>query len=165
MADEMLEQMDFPLASIALSYDSFHPLDLARMGDMVTVLPEYGVGFHHLALNDKRDPASWQAKGPLQVLFRNATSTRHDYEGLKLMKHQAHWLMRWADKEGFRDIQIEAFHDAVDRVWNNPPPPFRGETASEVKTGEFEEVGEDGEKRNPFFPATQRLTKVYVTLK
>ncbi|EOD49641.1 hypothetical protein GTA08_BOTSDO03571 [Neofusicoccum parvum] len=163
--DELLAQMDFPLVSIALSYDSINALDHARMGELVNILPEYAEGFKYLALGDRRDPASWQATGPLQVLFRNATSTRRDYEARGLMKYQAHWLMRWAADKGFRGIQIEAFNDAVNHVWTNPPPPFKGEAVSTVLTGEIVEVQEDGSERRPFGKGTQRLTKCYVTLK
>ncbi|EKG17295.1 hypothetical protein MPH_05505 [Macrophomina phaseolina MS6] len=164
-AEDLLEMMDFPLVSIALSYDSAHPLDMARMVDMVGVVPQYAEGFHYLIEGDKREPASWQATGPLQVLFRNATSTRRDYEGRGLMKAQAHWLMRWAAEQGFRGIQIEAFNDAVNKVWTNPPSPFQGEAVSTVMTGEVVVQEEDGSVRRPFGPATQRLTRCYVTLK
>ncbi|KAL0257082.1 hypothetical protein SLS55_007892 [Diplodia seriata] len=164
-AEAMLDRMDFPLVSIALSYDSINPLDMSRMIPLTRVVPEYGEGFARLIAYDPRDPATWKATGPLQVLFRNSTSTRRDYEGRKLMKVQAHWLMRWAKEMGFRGIQIEAFNDAVRKVWTNPPPPFRGEAISEVKTGEEVVEEEDGTVRRPFGNSTQTLTRCYVTLK
>lgn len=164
-AQTLLDQMDFPLVSIALSYDSINPLDQSKLADLVGIVPEYGAGFGMLIANDPRDPASWQATGPLQVLFRNSTSTRRDYEGLGLMKRQAHFLMRWAAEKGFRGIQIEAFNDAVTKVWTNPPPPFKGEAISEVRTGEVVVKNEDGTVTRPFGNSTQVLTRCYVTLK
>jgi hypothetical protein len=44
---EMLAQMDFPLVSIALSYDDFVPLDPSKMKPLVAVLPEYPILFAH----------------------------------------------------------------------------------------------------------------------
>lgn len=164
-AESLLEQMDFPLVSIALSYDSANPLDMGRMVELVKVVPEYAEGFHYLIVGDTRDPDSWKATGPLQVLFRNSTSTRKDYEGMGLMKVMAHWLMRWAAEKGFRGIQIEAFNDAVTKVWTNPPSPFRADAVSTVYTGEVVVKEEDGTERRPFYPATQKLTRCYVTLK
>ncbi|OJD36329.1 uncharacterized protein BKCO1_12000133 [Diplodia corticola] len=164
-ASALLDAMDFPLVSIALSYDSIHPLDPARLAPLAPVLPAYGEGFARLIANDARDPASWRATAPLQVLFRNATSTRRDYEGRGLMKGLAHWLMRWAAAMGFRGIQIEAFNDAVAKVWTHPPPPFGGEAVSEVRTGEVVVEEGDGSVRRPFGESTQTLTRCYVTLK
>jgi hypothetical protein len=157
----LLDQMDFPLVSIALSYDAFDPLDMAQMEPLIACLPAFGTVYHELEERDTRDPASWQPTAHKQVLFRNATSTRHDYEGQGIVSGMARWLMREADSRGFRGIQIEAMHDAVHYTWANPLPPYKGIVASEFRTESF--VDEDGE--NPFEGAKQRVSKVYVELK
>ncbi|KAL3953961.1 hypothetical protein ACCO45_011917 [Purpureocillium lilacinum] len=161
----LLEQMDFPLASVALAYDSFQPArhgqdgradrGAARVSDLYTILGS----------RDRRDPEAWKAKAPGEVLFRNATSTRHDYEGMGIMGITARYMMREMAKQGFRGIQIECAADAVNYVWSNPPAPFKGEVVSDFDMGTYEEEGEDGQKRNPFYPSKQRATKVYCTLK
>ncbi|KAH8680772.1 hypothetical protein BX600DRAFT_428754 [Xylariales sp. PMI_506] len=163
--DQLLEQMDFPLASVALAYDSINALDMSKLSDIISYLPEFGIVYKVLGELDKRDPASWTATGPGQVLFRNATSTRAEYEGEKLMKLQAQYMMRKSAEEGFRGIQIECAHPAVTSVWSNPPAPFKGEIVAQFNTLTHEEVSEQGEKSHPFKPADVNLTKVYVTLK
>lgn len=159
--ERLLEQMDFPLVSVALSYDAFNPLDMEKMGPLMAVLPHFGPIYGVLMAGDKRDPETWQAKAHNEVLFRNATSTRHDYEGDKVMSGLARWLMREADAKGFRGIQIECVSDAVTHVWSKPPAPYKGVVASEFHTGTF--TDEEGKK--PFEPAQQRITKCYVDLK
>ncbi|UNI16847.1 hypothetical protein JDV02_003243 [Purpureocillium takamizusanense] len=161
----LLEQMDFPLVSVALAYDSFHPLDMDKMAGLIEVLPVYQDFYTVLAARDGRDPESWKAKGPGEVLFRNATSTRHEYEGKGIMGALARHMMREMAGKGFRGIQIECAADAVTHVWSNPPAPFKGEVVSEFDMERYEEEGEDGQKRNQFYPSKQRATKVYCTLK
>ena len=172
---QLLEQMDFPLVSVAMAYDGYNALDMEQMLPLIATLPCFAPVYHTLETLDPRDPKTWQATGPNQLLLRNATSTRHDYEGLGLMRKLANWLMRYADQEGFRGIQIECLADAVIHVWSHPPEPFGGGVVSEFQTESYEEEeveGEGGEKAgaekrmwNPFNGARQRCAKVYVDLK
>ncbi|OAL22695.1 hypothetical protein AYO20_11147 [Fonsecaea nubica] len=168
-ADQLAEQMDFPLVSIALAYDGFHPLDGEQIGPLIACLPLFGTFYHVLEVRDPRDPTSWQPTGEKQVLMRNATCTRHDAEGKGLMKALAQFLMRYAAEQGFRGIQIECFADAVTKVWSQPPPPFKGTIVSEFNTYDYEEEVEDeaGVKKTikPYGDLKQRATKVYCDLK
>ncbi|KAF2714512.1 hypothetical protein K504DRAFT_486404 [Pleomassaria siparia CBS 279.74] len=159
--ERLLAQMDFPLVSVVLSYDSVHPLDMDKMGPLMATLPHFGLFYHCLDEADRRDPASWKARAPNEVLFRNATSTRHDYEEHHLMSGTARWLMREAALKGFRGIQIECLHDKVTRVWSNPEEPFKGTIVSQVDMSS--KVDDEGKKI--FEPATQVGSKVYVDLK
>lgn len=166
--EKFLEQMDFPLVSIALSYDGSNPLDNDLLGPLMEILPAYGPIYGELLRLDKRDPASWKATGPKQVLMRNATATRIDYagNGQRLMKHLAHFVMREAKKNGYRGIQIETIHDAVNKVWLAalPDEGMTGEIISDIpNVGDMEETVE-GETRKPYALATQRVTKIYVTI-
>lgn len=157
----LLRQMDFPLVSVALSYDSFHALNMSKMEPLLTSLPHFGLAYHILAESDPRDPNSWKAKGAHEVLFRAATSTRRDYEGQGIMAGLARWLMREADAMGFRGIQIECLADAVSHVWSTPEPPYRGKVVSEFHTDTWKD-----EKGNfAWAPAHQKVTKVFVDLK
>jgi hypothetical protein len=160
-AQRLLQQMDFPLVSVALAYDAFNALDMSKMKPLLVALPHFGIAYHALEEGDSRDPESWKPKGPNEVLFRNATSTRRDYEGLGIMAQLARWLMREADAKGFRGIQIEAFNDAVTHVWSHPEAPYKGTIVSELHT----DTWKDEEGKLAFAPAHCRLTKIYVNLK
>ncbi|KAF2790751.1 hypothetical protein K505DRAFT_327367 [Melanomma pulvis-pyrius CBS 109.77] len=157
----LLAQMDFPLVSVALSYDAIDPLDMARMAALIDTLPLFGELYHHLEILDPRAPADWKPDAARQVLMRNATSTRRDYEEHHLMSGTARWLMREAAAEGYRGVQIEALHDKVAWVWSHPEEPFRGSVVSQVDMATF--VDEEGKK--VFEPATQTGSKIFVHLK
>jgi len=160
----LLEQIDFPLVSIALSYDQFHPLDMPRMMPFIQLLPLFGTLYGALAGGDKRNPADWSATATGQVLMRNGSATRVDYEGKGLMKGMAGWLMREAKLKGFRAIQIEGSHEAVSETWLHPPAPFTAELVASFDTATYEEDGPNGEKVHAFAPAKLLITKIYVTL-
>jgi hypothetical protein len=160
-AQRLLEQMDFPLVSVALSYDAANPVDMKKLEPLLAVLPHFGSVYSILAANDKRDPNSWMAQGPGEVLARNATATRGDYEGKGIMGGMARWLMREAALKGFRGIQIECLSDAVTKVWSTAEPPFRGAVVSEFDTGTWR----DEEGKLVFEPVQIRVTKCWVDLK
>jgi len=163
--EKLLEQMDFPLASVALAYDGINELEMAKVMPLIETMPQFGIVYAELLAGDKRDPTSWKPKGPGEVLLRNATSTRAEYEGQGLMKKLAQWLMREAAGRGFRGVQIECAHDAVTKTWLNPPEPFHAELISALETKDYVKEDEEGKKVRPFGEAaTQRLTKIYVTL-
>jgi hypothetical protein len=84
----------FPLVSVALSYDALNSLDHDKMAPLVATLPRYTTIFEVLGARDTRDPQTWQPTGPSQDLFRNATSTRHEYEGRGIMAGLARWFLR-----------------------------------------------------------------------
>ncbi len=67
---------------MALAYDGFNALEMDKMGPMMAVLSAFGVVYALLGNGDKRDPDSWKPRGLGEVLLRNATSTRHDYEDM-----------------------------------------------------------------------------------
>ena len=161
----LLQQMDFPLVSIALGYDGSKPLDMPRLAPLMEVLPVFGPFFGILESLDKRDPATWKAQGPREVLMRSGTATRADYEGRGLAKKLAYWLMREAAGQGYRGIQIEAAHDAVTDTWLHPPHPFKSELISKFDMATWEEEDEEGRKIRLFEPSKQVCTKIYVTLK
>ncbi|KAJ0417425.1 hypothetical protein BJY00DRAFT_206324 [Aspergillus carlsbadensis] len=173
-AAEVLHEMDFPLASIALAYDAANPIDMARVAPLIRALPDFATFAPRLEARDTREKSSWEATGPAQVLKRMGTATRVDYMGLGITKTMAHWLMYHVSERGFRGISIECYHDAVNHIWMHPPEPFRAEGVAVFRVDEYEyekekegENGEDaaGEVVRPYGHVGQALSKVYVHLK
>ncbi|KAJ4387081.1 hypothetical protein N0V93_007668 [Gnomoniopsis smithogilvyi] len=161
---EILERMDFPLVSVALAYDGFDKLDMNRLSPLIACLPAFGIIYHTLDKLDPRPSESWRNPAERNVLLmRNATSTRHEYEGQKLMSTLARHLMRTAAAKGFKTANIECIADRVSYVWANPPSPFRGEIVAQFETEDFEMTDEDGNRVNPLRPAKQRVTRVCTT--
>jgi hypothetical protein len=167
--EQLLEQMDFPLVSVAMAYDGINALDMSQIMPLMECLPLFGTVYHALEERDTRAAESWKPTAEKQVLMRNATSSRHDVEGKGVMKALAQFLMRYAYEQGFRAIQIECLADAVTKVWSQPPPPFKGTVVCEFNTHELEEEVEvDGVKKTikPFGEkCRQRATKVYCDLR
>ncbi|RFU72739.1 hypothetical protein TARUN_9519 [Trichoderma arundinaceum] len=157
-AKDLLEQMDFPLVSVAMAYDSFDPLNLEKLVDMMAALPGFGPAMTSLNAVDKRNIDSWRATGPGQVLFRAATSTRQDYEGKGLMKALAHYLMRASAAKGFRAIQIECVSDAVIHVWSHPPEPFHTDLVGDINSMDVKAEDKTGAKYYALRPSKQRLS-------
>ncbi|KAG8157712.1 hypothetical protein KVR01_012374 [Diaporthe batatas] len=166
--EELLEAMDFPLVSIALCYDGIDKLDNDRMEPLVATLPVFGTCYAELDRRDPRPLQSWRpAKRRGEILMRNATSTRYEYEGKGIMGALARHLMRDAAARGYKAVNIECFNDAVTHVWSEPPSPFKGEVVASFRTDEYEEE-HDGKKVKPFASANaiakQLITRVWTTL-
>lgn len=162
---DLLDQMDFPLVHVALGYDAFEPMDLARLGEFVSYLPELGILFKILEEQDPRDPEEKKPKAKGEAIIRSGTCTRGGYERLGLTKGVAHWYMKEKAREGFRSIQIDSAAKAVDTVWGNPPAPFTAQVTNGFETRELEVEGEDGVKRKPFVPADVWCARTVVDLR
>lgn len=157
-SEAFLERMDFPLASIALAYDEINELDIEKLAPTFELVPLSLVMYQLLETQDARQ-GSWKPQAAREVLLRNATSTRHDYEGKHLMGSLARFLMREAKLMGYKGIQIECAHNAVTHVWCNPPAPFKGELITQIDMGTFEKEG-----KVVFAPSKQVCTKIHCTL-
>ncbi|KAJ5251042.1 hypothetical protein N7489_001452 [Penicillium chrysogenum] len=162
---DLAEQMDFPLVSIAMAYDGIDELDMAQIKPLIAKLPLFETVYHALEERDQRDPASWKPTARGQVLMRNATNTVRSYSGCGLMRLLAEEMMRRSAAEGFRGIQIESISPAVQKVWSNPPAPFKGTIISQLHTTTFEEKDESGEVLYPFRPANVNISKIFVDLR
>ena len=160
--ESLLAQMDPPLVSVALAHDFFDAKDARRMRPISLAFVRFGRGAELFKRLDTRDPATWRPTGMGQVLQRNATSTREDYEGRGLMGGLARFQMRWAKENGWRAISIGASNDAVAHVWSNPPTPFKTTVVYKMNSWEFPEKGEKGE--NPFGDRRQTFWSLYVDL-
>lgn len=158
-ASELLprrECMDFPLVSVAISFDAIGPFDMQKL----TLLPHFGPLEHALSALDSRDSESWKPTGPGQVLRRNATATQHDYEGLGVMSGLARWLMREADGKGYRRIQITCLSDSMTHVWSKSASAFKGGVVSQVDMAMWKD--ENGQVA--FRPSKQVASRCYVEL-
>lgn len=133
----LLEQMDFPLVSIALSYDGYIPPP-ANTGSLSVVFPAMTEQNRRLDELDKRNPSDWKPKGLHQVLMRLGTSTKPNYAGKGLMKGLARHLVVQASAAGFHATQMRASSAAVLHVWQNLGDPYRSEVVCELNTGSIE---------------------------
>lgn len=167
--DELLDQMDFPLVSVAMAYDGINALDMEKIMPLIEALPLFGTVYHVFEEKDLRPAESWKPTAAGQVLLRNATSSRHDAEGKGIMRKLAQWEMRYAHELGFRGIQIECLADQVANVWSNPPPPFKSTVVCAYNVDEVEEEVEvDGVKKKVKAfgdDCHQMATKVYCNLR
>lgn len=163
--DKLLRQMDFPLVSIALAHDRFHTVEPADVDPILAVLPKLGVTLQALKKNDRGEPVDLEATAAGQVILRNGTNTRADYQGKGLMKALAHYMMLDAAEKGWQGLRIECAADAVTHVWTNPPAPFKSQIVSELDTWTYEETDQETrQKTHPLRPAKQRVVKVRVYL-
>jgi hypothetical protein len=162
-SEELLEQMDFPLASVALAYDGVDPFDLTKLGDLVAALPAILFGLGTMDRLDPRDKELRKPKVRGEVLFRCGTSTRRDYEGNGLAKSLAHHEMYHVATLGWKAIEIQTANDGVYHIWTNPPPPFKAELILKVSTADLE--GEvDGKMVKPYPHCHKEWATIYVTL-
>jgi hypothetical protein len=164
--EEIEDRMDFPLVSVAMAYDQWKPLDFSKLADFFAIIPFFATGVHIMdEFLDKRDPNSWSAKGPKEVLMRTGTSTRHSCEGKGVMRWLAHWLMRNAAGEGYRLISADSFNGGMKHVWTHPPEPFKAEVVCSFRTDEWEEEGLDGNKIKPYANAKETVCRIALHLK
>ncbi|KAI3327275.1 hypothetical protein HD806DRAFT_388404 [Xylariaceae sp. AK1471] len=147
----LLDAMDFPLVSIALSYDKANPMPPEVLADSVQLIPEQTY-MRMLAPtasspDEKKKKTEEPNKG--EVLARGGTATRRDYSGQGLMKSLSHFVMHEAHARGFKRIEVTVASEAVSRVWRNPPAPYRAEIVAQtdIRQGEIEV---DGKIIKPF---------------
>ncbi|PGH05339.1 hypothetical protein GX51_03060 [Blastomyces parvus] len=160
----LLEQMDFPLVSIALSFDDFYPLDMEKMMPLFSISPAFPFILGQINAADIKGPDFGKPSGPGQIIQRNSTATREDYNGMGLMKSLAHWLMRELAGKGYKGIKIEGFSDAVFHVWTQPPQPYKAEVLSQINLKDFAgEVESMGEKITLNY-VDQAISRIYVAL-
>lgn len=162
---DLAEQMDFPLVSIAMAYDGIDEIDINGIKPLIAVLPLFETVYHGLGELDQRDPASWKPTARGQVLMRNATNTVQSYTGHGLMRLLAEEMMRRSAAEGYRGIQIESLSGAVQKVWSNPPAPFKETIIAQFHTTTYEEKNASGEVVYPFRPASVNVSKIFVDLR
>ena len=163
--DKLAEQMDFPLVHLAAAYDQFERPSPEAMSSAVGSLPPMGHAFGALGSRDPRSLEESMATALGQNLSRVATVTQEGYEGQKLMRLTAQYMMRKSAEEGFRAINISAFSDAVFHIWSNPPEPFKAKEICHLDYYDYEETADNGTTSFPFRPADFRATKLVIELR
>ncbi|KAJ5761534.1 hypothetical protein N7533_003573 [Penicillium manginii] len=164
-SEQLLHQIDFPLVSIALSYDAANPPDKRKMQRYLDIRPGYKQACVHL---DSLIPASARdgyRDAPLgKVLMRKGSVTRGDYEGRGIMKGMALWLVGEAKRCGFEVIEIPVSNSIVRRVWENLPPPCRVAVMAEYVIEDLEVCDENGEKKRPFEGIQTEICQLRINL-
>lgn len=165
---KLLEQMDFPLVSIAMSKDAAETKAVPETG--VKLWNEIVDGHtdisNNLKTGDDRPKSIWAPKHKGEVVRRSGTHTRGDHAGKGLSKILAHHVMREIRKHerGYRAILIHTGGEAVDKVWLRPPAPFKSEEISTFSTsGYHKKSGHRGTPYNPFGSALMVSRRIWVT--
>jgi hypothetical protein len=136
--EELLEQMDSPLVSIAMHKDATNneydkPKDHKTFGEVM--------GKPHQALRAglklRDSPKAHEAKTLVlhgQVLKNSGIHTRGDHAGKGLSKALAHHVMTTVAEKGYYRIELVTGNEAVNRVWENPPAPFKATVVAALET-------------------------------
>ncbi|PGH34325.1 hypothetical protein GX50_02808 [[Emmonsia] crescens] len=162
--ESLLEQMDFPLVSIALHFDLFYPLDMEKMKPTFSIPPTAPFIDSKIDELDTRDRALAVPSGPGQILQANSTATRDDYTRLGLMRNLADWVTHEAASKGYKSIQLDSFSDAVFRVSTNPPLPYKAEVVCQVNLKEYEGLVEFYGEKFTFGCVDQVVARICVAL-
>ncbi|KAI8623382.1 hypothetical protein F5Y19DRAFT_468541 [Xylariaceae sp. FL1651] len=144
----LLDAMDFPLISFALSCDKADPTPPEVYAATSQFIEEYEYT-RTLAPTASSSNSEVEELKKGEVLVRSGTATRRDYLGHGLMKSLSHFVMHDAHARGFKKIEILVLHDAVSKVWSNPPAPYTAEVVAQTDIREGE-VEVDGKKIKPF---------------
>ncbi|KAK0657746.1 hypothetical protein B0T16DRAFT_425878 [Cercophora newfieldiana] len=147
-SEQLLEQMDFPLVSVAVAFDGLKKPDTSLYDPIIELIPIFGKLTQAMDAGDIRKPEERKPRLLGEMLFRFGTATRPDYAKHGLAKGLGHWLLKEAARHRFLGMQIGVAHAALEKVFMNPPAPFTAKIVSDVNLAEFE-VEEDGVKVKP----------------
>jgi hypothetical protein len=159
----LLDKMDFPLVSVILAFDSQRPIPGACGEKIEAVLPWNSTRAWALNARDKRGTENLRKwRRDHRVLCCGGSSTRRGCVGNGLIKALAWRMMRQAKEKGFGLVEIDSMHDAVSKVWENPPDGMRAVVLAQWKGNEL-----DG-KEDPegyFVGVEQEMKRILVELK
>ena len=175
---DLLEQMDFPLVSVALAYDPVAtPFELEKFQPIFDALPLFPKLVGVTEGCDIRPPEERKPKEVGECLYRCGTATRADYERKGLARALAAHLMSEAKKAGFKATQVGTVNNRLNEIWERVPGSTKSEGGVEgaksrvvscvdLETYEEEEMGEDGvvRKVNPFMGVPVLRKCIYITL-
>lgn len=177
---QLLEQMDFPLVSIAMSKDAaessttLNPLlhSTSPSSSSATTTnhkPWAAIVDGHRDISDTlkaldpRAPSLYSPTVKGLVARRSGTHTRGDHANRGLAKALAHFIMRKVLRElGYQAILIHAGGEGLNRVWLNPPP-GEGFHAEEVSKFDTKGYVRDGDGKKVFGDAEVVSKRIWVT--
>jgi hypothetical protein len=73
---QLVEEMDFPLVSVALATDAFYPYDPAKIKPWVDILPTSPLASQITGYLDKRNKETWEPTAPGQLLVSALNKNR-----------------------------------------------------------------------------------------
>lgn len=179
---DLLEQMDFPLVSVALAYDPVAtPLDIVKFQPIFAELPLFPKLVSITEANDIRPVEERKPKQVGECLFRCGTATRADYEGKGLARALAGHLMSEAKKAGYKATQVGTVNNRLNEIWERISPSGQDDengskgakksrvvSVVDLERYEEDEVDENrqmtGRKTNPFLGVKVLRKCIYVTL-
>ncbi|KAK4151633.1 hypothetical protein C8A00DRAFT_35726 [Chaetomidium leptoderma] len=158
--EDLLNQMDFPLVSIAMSKDaaikkSQHPTGLKTWAEIVDGHKDIS---EQLKEGDDRDQSVWAPNIPGKVVHRCGTHTRSDHAGKGLSKALAHFVMQKMADLGYEAILIHTGSEAVNKVWEYPPEPFKSKVIHTFNTDGFRK--ENAETKEEYCPFGEKTDNV-----
>jgi hypothetical protein len=153
---KLLDQMDFPLVSIAMSKDcaAAKPVLEAKEGAISWSMLARGSKTIRDTLkkrdtSGKIEPSSGTESEMGRVIKRSGTHTRGDFTRRGLATALAHHIMREFAAKGYKEILIHAGDPAVIKAWLEPPEPFIAVEGSRFNTSDAqEEFGKDVKVEN-----------------
>jgi hypothetical protein len=141
--EKLLEQMDFPLVSVALSQDAAKSKpspdpSTPPCRSFGQILDGHEAIRDNLSTENQKKGIAWKPskgkEGEGSVVKRSGTCTRSDHAGKGLAKALTHYVMREMYEKGYQAIQIDSGSDAVSKVWENPLGPYQVDVVSEFDT-------------------------------
>lgn len=90
---DIVRRMDFPLVSIVMSYDGYWPPISDAIQKFKEAFPVVARTLGALGSRDAREPESWKPNATGQLPRRHGTMTREGYQGTRLAKKLAYYLM------------------------------------------------------------------------
>ncbi|EAQ93766.1 predicted protein [Chaetomium globosum CBS 148.51] len=166
--DDLLEQMDFPLVSIAMSKDAAEDKPVPETGvkPWSEIVPGHAIISNSLKAGDNRPQSVWSPEHMGEVVRRSGTHTRGDHAGKGLSKVLAHHIMREIrdHEQGYKAILIHTGGEAVDKVWLRPPAPFKSEEICPFSTSGYHRKDDHSDTSyNPFGSAKVVSRRIWVT--
>jgi hypothetical protein len=149
---KMIEEMDFPLVSVALSYDFFNQRKADFEPSILEILPLHPVMMSILAQEapGPQDPRWPQAPG--EVVCRTGTVTKPGYERRGLMTALNKFVILEMRSRAYRNLIIGTAGNglSVHHVYTNPPDGCGSEVLHHYDVETMELDGEDGQKFKPY---------------
>lgn len=157
--EQLLDQMDFPLVSIAMSKDMAAPNPAVSKDHIPWANELEG----HSLIRDtlKQGDTSGREKAVKNngvegvSVRRSGTHTRGDYSRKGFSKALAHDVMKRMAEKGYREILIHTGSPHVNNVWEHPPAPYTCVVASTFNTTT---------RQDKFGSAKVNCLRIWVTL-
>ena len=150
LAEEMIEGMDFPLVSLALTYDFFYQRKADFEPPMLELIPLHPQVMMLLGQADPRPSESWLPHAAGEVVCRTGTVTKPGYERQGLMGALSKFVILQLKHFGFRGLIIGTAGSAVHRVYTEPPNGVKSTVLHHYDVEAMELEEQDGRKIRPY---------------